>query len=239
MEHLIVMGGRGQVGSAVTEVAADAGMRVSVLDKGVRPSEVHGDVILHVCIPYSDKFVDDVKAEIKRYSPVLVIVHSTVPVGTTRNLGVMAVHSPVRGQHNNLRSGLLSFVKYVGAQSMDSETTAVKHLKSMGLNVETMLSPDETELSKLLCLSRYLNDLAFYETAFKICTKYGVSPNVVKRWTETYNVGYEGKRFSRPELEFPRGKVGGHCVMKVSKMLYDQTHDLWLSKNLGTFKGIR
>jgi hypothetical protein len=238
MEHLIVMGGKGHVGSAVTEVLADAGFRVSVLDKGVRPEEVFGDVILHVCIPYSNKFIGAVKAEIKRYSPVLVIVHSTVPVGTTRKLGTMAVHSPVRGQHNDLKSGLRSFTKYVGSQDREHEQKAVKHLVGMGLNVETFITPEETELAKLLCLARYQNDLSYYETAYRICSDFGVSPGIVKRWTASYNVGYADKSFVRPDLEFPHGKIGGHCVMQVSKMLYDQTKNPWLKKNLDLFKGV-
>jgi len=55
----------------------------------------------------------------KRYRPSVVVVHSTVPVGTTRALltasGLPVVHSPVRGKHVKMAEELLHYVKFVGA----------------------------------------------------------------------------------------------------------------------------
>ncbi len=53
--------------------------------------------IIHICFPYDDKFVDEVKRYQKLYSTEHTVIHSTVPVGTSTSLG--AIHSPVIGVH--------------------------------------------------------------------------------------------------------------------------------------------
>ncbi len=46
-------------------------------------------------------------------------------------------------------------------------------------------------------------------------------------------------KYMRPQLYFPNGVAGGHCVMPVSKMLAYQTDNPWLYHNIAIFdKGI-
>lgn len=234
----IVMGGMGQVGSALVEILQENGKDVFILDKAdddLEPPERLKYDFLHVTIPFGDYFLTTVKNAVRKYDPAFVIVHSTVPVGTTRQIGSFAAHSPVRGNHPNLKDGLLKFVKYVGAHNAKTRMECGDHLSKLGMNVELCNKAEDTELMKLLCLSRYLNDLAFYETAFKACKKYGVAPINMVQWTYTYNDGYKGTKYVRPELTFPMGKVGGHCVVPVSKMLYHQTGYKFFKKNLEVF----
>lgn len=233
------MGGLGQVGGAICALLKKNKERFSVLDKSgdfQAPLQTKYD-FLHVAIPYSDYFLQSVRACISSYSPAFVIVHSTVPVGTTRKLGSFVAHSPVRGQHDSLEGGLLKFKKYIGAHSDKTRQAVASHLRSLGITVDVWNRPEDTELMKLLCLSRYLNDIAFYETAFKTCRKFGVAPIRLVQWTNSYNDGYAGTKWVRPELTFPMGKVGGHCVMPVSKMLSGQTGYKFFRKNLDVFVG--
>lgn len=232
----IVMGGLGQVGKAIANIIDRHGEKAAILDKDFRPAVWSKFDVLHVCIPYSKDFVKIVKAEIFRYKPKLTIVHSTVPVGTTRKLGPMTAHSPVRGQHDRLEESLMRFVKYVGGTTKKAGTLAAEHLHGNGFPAYMLGKPEDTELLKLLCLSRYLNDLAFYETAYQLCIDYKVSPAFMLNWTDSYNDGYEGTKYIRPRFDFPRGKVGGHCVMAVSKMLAEQTGDKWLERNIALFE---
>jgi hypothetical protein len=231
------MGGLGQVGSAIVSLLEDKRRRVYILDSAEEmeaPKNVAYD-FLHVCIPYGDDFVRQVKRQVLSYNPRFVVVHSTVPVGTTRSIGSYAAHSPVRGQHPNLKDGILKFTKYVGAHNEKTRSAVVTHLRELGIQAEAWSKAEDTELMKGLCLSRYLNDLAFYETAFKACKKFGVAPIRLVQWTNTYNDGYYGTKHQRPELTFPMGKVGGHCVMPVSKMLAGQTGYKFFRKNLDVF----
>jgi len=237
--NVIVMGGLGQVGKAIADVILDSRRAdVHILDKHPdfdSPPERLKYEFLHVTIPYTDYFLEAVRKAVRKYQPKYVIIHSTVPVGTTRRIGWYAAHSPVRGNHPNLMDGVLRFTKYIGAHDMRTRVDCAYHLKEIGLKVEVWEKAEDTELMKLLCLSRYLNDLAFYETAFKTCRKFGVAPIKMLQWTYTYNDGYRGTKYVRPELSFPGGKVGGHCVMPVSKMLAGQTGYVFFRKNLNVF----
>jgi hypothetical protein len=228
------MGGMGQVGSALVKILRRK-FSVEVLDIGNKPEKSCD--FLHVSIPYGERFISSVQDAKIEYSPKWVIIHSTVPVGTTRSIGCNTAHSPVRGQHDDLEKSMKEFVKYVGCPDKISEQAIKGHLKTAGFYVESMESPEASELAKLLCLSRYLNDLAFYEVSEYLCKRYGVSKKLVNDWTRTYNLGYRGTKWVRPLLDFPSGKVGGHCVMPVSRMLADQTGDKWLEKNISVFGG--
>lgn len=229
----IVMGGLGQVGSALVKILSRK-FSVEVLDKNRVPKNLCD--FLHVSIPWGEEFMLAVQEAIEAYEPKWVIIHSTVPVGTTRKMGINVVHSPVRGQHDDLEGSLRRFVKYLGCQTREAEREIKGHLKTAGFSVELMPSPESTELCKLLCLSRYLNDIAFYETAGKICQKYDVRKTLVNDWNKTYNFGYKGSKWVRPILDFPESMVGGHCVMPVSKILAEQTGDEWLKKNIALFE---
>lgn len=231
----IVMGGMGKVGHAITQVLAEAGRPVMSWDKEVVP-DVGKCEFLHVAIPYSREFIREVKKGMMRYKPNIVIVHSTVPVGTTRKFGRKAVHSPVRGQHNNLNGAMRDIVKYVGGVVMEKAEKVKSLLALCSVPVEVWKKPEDTELMKLLCLSRFLNDLAFYEEADKICKRFRVDETKMNGWTRDYNVYYKMLEMSRPVLNFPRGNVGGSCVIPVSKMLQAQTKSSFFRKNIDRFK---
>ena len=240
--NVIVMGGLGQIGKALANILDDHNHSVYIIDKKddiLEPPERLKYGFLHVCIPHSENFLTAVRNAVRKYEPEFVVVHSTVPVGTTRRIGYFAAHSPVRGQHPHLEEGVQKFVKYVGAHHPKTREAVVAHLRGLRLTVRAWDKPEDTELAKLLCLSRYLNDLAFYETAFKSCQKFKVAPVRMLEWTWTYNDGYAGTKYVRPELTFPMGKVGGHCVIPVSKMLSNQTQYRFFRKNLDVFVGNR
>jgi hypothetical protein len=231
------MGGLGQVGSALASLLEDHKHRVFILDKAdaLKPPEGDKYEFLHVTIPHGDEFINQVRRAVRDYDPKFVVIHSTVPVGTTRKVGPYAAHSPVRGQHPNLKPSLLKFTKYVGAHQDKTLAAVVTHLRSLGMTVEPWGKSEDTELMKLLCLSRFLNDLAFYETAHKACKRFGVAPIRLVQWTNSYNDGFAGTKYVRPELTFPNGEIGGHCVLPVSKMLSNQTGYKFFRKNLEVF----
>jgi len=230
----------GCVGSALAAVLHDA-HEVYVCDtkdaNGTLLPPAGTDIdFLHVAIPWGGQFMNIVRETALRYMPNHTIVHSTVPVGTTRQLGINAVHSPVRGQHDSLECGLRTFVKYVGAQTQAAGLAAYRHLYEAGFRVEFMSSPEATEAAKLLCSFRYLNDLAFYQWVETQAANWGVDPQeVLLQWTESYNRGYAGTKFVRPQLDFPHGKVGGTCVMPNSRIVYGLTQSRFVERALELF----
>lgn len=242
MAKVVVLGGMGSVGRALVTILSSKN-DVYVDDLFDKTPDVKGGVFLHVCLPYSDSFVNTVVAKAFAYEANAVIVHSTVPMGKTRKimelvsgqLKASVFHAPVRGQHSDLEHGLRAFKMPIGG--FGEPGLVLNHLKSSGISCELWKSAEETELAKLLCLSRYLNTLAWYENASGICSKFGIDRTIVQKWTNSYNDGYYSTNYSRENLQFPNGKVGGTCVMPVSKMLYEISGDEFTLRNIKTFEG--
>lgn len=242
MAKVVVLGGMGDVGRALVTVLSSRN-DVFVDDLFDKTPDVEVIDFLHVCIPYSDNFINAVAEKAFHYKTKSVIIHSTVPIGKTRKvmelvspkLKCSVFHAPVRGQHSDLEGGLRSFKMPVGG--FGDPGAILSHLKSSGISCELWKKSEETELAKLLCLSRYLNTLAWYENASDICSKYGIDRQIVYKWTNSYNDGYYNTNYSRENLQFPNGNVGGTCVMPVSKMLQEITGDEFTLRNIKLFEG--
>ncbi|MBK7804295.1 MAG: hypothetical protein IPJ55_16865 [Chloracidobacterium sp.] len=231
---VLVMGGAGKVGAALVNALKNA-HEVQIVEVNSKP-EVQKFDVLHVAIPWQGDFVSKVNAVVKEFKVGLVINHSTVPPGTTKAIGPDAVHSPILGQHDDLENELFRFTKWVGASSEKIGRLAVSHLAMSGIDARMMGTPNDTETLKLLCLFRYMNDLAFYETAGTVLDSLKVNRNLLNVWTSAYNDGYKGTKFSRALLSFPNGKIGGSCVAQNSKILFEITKNEGIKKDLELFK---
>lgn len=164
-----------------------------------------------------------VQKEIRAYKPKLVIIHSTVIPGTTKKIGKMAVHSPVRGTHPKLYEGIRTFVKYIGADDKKTGFLAQRHLESVGMNTKLFKKSATTELGKLLDTTYYGLCIAFHGEMKKFCDKLGVDfDNAIVDFNKTYNEGYTKLGMShvaRPVLYAPEGPIGGHCVIPNAELL--------------------
>lgn len=196
--------------------------------------------ILHVCIPYKNEidFKTTVLAAIGKHAKGgLVIIHSSVPAGTTEAIAAkhpMTVHSPVRGVHPHLAEGIKTFPKFIGGDNAVAVSTAAQHLEELGIRPFPIYHSRATELLKLLDTTYYGLAIAFHAYAAKLCEKEGVNFDMVMtEANRTYNEGYTalGKpNVVRPVLFAPPdGKIGGHCVIPNASILAEQYgHDLLL-----------
>jgi acetyltransferase-like isoleucine patch superfamily enzyme len=222
MRHLVV--GLGEVGIALFNVLRDQeGDRVFGYDKKANifclvsiEEELGGEVdVLHICFPMSRHFVQYANNYILEVNPKLTIVHSTVEAGTTRKLLGVKVASPVRGVHPDLKEGLLTYVKYIGADLDEVGAAAKTAMKSLKCRV--VLPIESAELMKNLSLSRYGLIISFAREQEEICKKYGVTyEDVVIDWEVSYNEGVYllGRhKHTRPLITPPKGPIGGHCVV--------------------------
>lgn len=210
--------GAGEIGKSLKEVL-DSTYEVHLIDKD---SKVIGQYdVINICYPYSKDFVKITKDYIKKYSPKLTIIHSTVPVGTTRKIG--AVHSPVNGRHPNLAKSILTFVKFIGANNAYDANDAHDFLSKAGIKVIPFASSEATELAKIMCTTRLGMDVIYMKEMIKLCDKYNVPFNqAYKMWTANYNKGYlelGDPKFMRPILVPMRGEIGGHCVLNNAKLM--------------------
>lgn len=209
MEHKITMlvVGLGEVGQAVQKVFNADGLDNY---KNIEPKLLNYDY-LHVCIPYNDSFIQSVKEYQERFKPKYTVIHSTIPVGTSRKCN--AIHSPIRGLHPNLYSGIMTFPKFIGG-SQSSEVADT--FRRAGLKVILCDKQETTELGKLLDTEYYRACIEFTLQASNQCDKYGVPfHEAYTLFNMTYNEGYTElghKEYVRPVLQAIKQKIGGHCV---------------------------
>ena len=212
MTHLVI--GAGEVGTAVHAVLASA---VPAQIRDTAPHSGHADV-LHICIPYSSGFADTVHEYAETHGASLVVVHSTVPVGTCDSQGW--VHSPVRGRHPHLEAGVRTFTKHFGGGRASEASEA---FRAAGVGVRTHPSAAETEAGKLWELVQYGVQIRVQKAIYEWCAARGIPADVVyAEFADTYNSGYAElgyPHFVRPVLDNIPGPIGGHCVVPMSRLL--------------------
>lgn len=215
MKHLIV--GYGQIGQAIHKVLGDA-VWTSRSNPGTYTPKTDRIDVVHICFPYTErfKFYD----EVSRYQAIapLVIVHSSVAVGTCDALGV--VHSPVRGVHPNLEKGIRTFVKYFGGKQASQ---AAKIFEDIGIKTKVYDNARTTEALKLWDTTQYGYLIMIEKMIHKWCKINKVEfDEVYTQANQDYNTGYiELGRpdVVRPWLKHMPGPIGGHCVIPNAKLL--------------------
>ncbi len=222
-KHLII--GTGEVGSSLFKVLRPH-YNIFLRDKD---DDLSGKFdVIHICYPLIKNFINITKNYIKEYNPKLVIIHSTVSVGTTRKISAMAVHSPVRGVHPNLDKGIKTFVKYFGGKKARE---AAKIFSDIGIKTQCFAKPETTELLKILDTTYYGWNIVFAKEVKRICDKMKLDfDEVYTIANNDYNVGYIklGKpNVVRPVLKAMPGKIGGHCIVPNCDLL-----DNWITKTI-------
>ena len=230
MKENIAIIGNGEIGSSLAKVYEAKEVKVMIKDLDL--DTIDKDVnILNICLPYSDKFVEITNSYIEEYKPEVTIVHSTVPVGTTKKLKGLCVHSPVRGVHPNLKEGIETFFKFVGYNDQDAMDIVKKHYEQLDIRVHAVENTDATELAKLTSTTYYGLCIAWHGEMKKMCDKYDIDFDVINKWTDTYNLGYMKLGMSnviRPNLYPPTDGIGGHCVIPNTELLKDEFESMAL-----------
>jgi UDP-N-acetyl-D-mannosaminuronate dehydrogenase len=222
--------GYGEIGKAIAKFYKSPAVKDFQRNDGLKNVK-----ILHICIPWSDKFIDIVKKQIKESNPKITIIHSTVAPGTTKKIGGMVVHSPVRGVHPNLYEGIKTFVKYIGADNKEAAKLVEEHLKGLGVKTKTFFPSKTTEALKLWDTTQYGWMIILNKEIKKWCDKNGVDfEKIYTEANKTYNEGYKKlgrEEVLRPYLKYMPGKIGGHCVVPNCKILNSNISKIILKKN--------
>jgi len=212
MKSLII--GAGEVGKSLYKVLKNY-HKIDIRDK--KNQYLNKYEILHICFPYSKSFINYVKKYQNIYNPKYTIIHSTVPVGTSRKC--KAYHSPIRGKHPFLEKSIKIFVKYLAPKN----TFLKKYFEKASIKIEMFDKPETTELLKILSTTYYAWNIIFCKEAKKLCDKLKLNFNeVYTKANKSYNEGYKklGKtNVIRPILKPIPGKIGGHCLIPNCKLL--------------------
>lgn len=185
--------------------------------------------IMHICIPYSDNFVDIVKEYQNKLKPKYTVIHSTVPVGTSRKLG--AIHSPCMGIHPDLTISMKTFWKYLGGENAHE---VADYFRRAGMRVYVTDKSETTELIKILSTTFYGVCIEYTKEVKRLCDKFGVPFEFWTLWTDNYNLGYKKlghPEFTRPNLIPNMKKIGGHCVLPNSEILDNKFTKLLMELN--------
>lgn len=211
--------GLGEVGEALRQIL-DQQYPVFGYDgkSGAPFAAVEGIEILHICFPYSSRFVEQVKEYQRTLKPKYTVIHSTVPVGTSSSLS--AIHSPIRGLHPNLRDGILTFVKFLGGSQAGE---VADYFRRAGIKVHLCDKAETTELAKLFDTEYYRVCIEFAQNVKALCDRLGVPyAEVYTIFNQTYNEGYAALRYPeyiRPVLQPIMRPIGGHCVKPNQKLM--------------------
>jgi len=141
--------------------------------------------IMHVCIPYWEGFIREVRSYQEHYKATITVIHTTVPIGTTKKIK-KAVHSPVLGSHKDMEKDLQAFHKWVGG---DGAETIVDVFRLAGMRSKAVETSEQTEMMKLMCLAEYGINIAFALYKKNLCDQYGFDSEDFMSWEMDYNLG--------------------------------------------------
>ena len=172
---------------------------------------------LHIAIPVTGKFINNVLKLCKKFQPECIVIHSTVKPGTTEELQgkltIPVIYSATRGVHKRMIYDLKRYTKFFvisanAPRGKWASTTYVKMMKQCGIKTKKMSKPETLELAKIVCDTSYLGWLVNYaQLSNMIAIQHGVD------YDEMWSFSDEIQEFlgNRPKM-FP-GIIGGHCVI--------------------------
>lgn len=210
MKTLIL--GMGEIGTSLYNILKPH-YEIYSKDKGRSLSgEAIGNMdIIHICFPYSDKFINQVKEYQEAFNPKFTVIHSTVPIGTSRKLN--AIHSPVVGMHPDLTKSLTTFTKFLGGE--DASEVA-NYFRRVGIKVHLEDKSETTELLKIQSTTFYATMIEFCKEMKEKCLELDVPYDSFLLWNDNYNKGYEKlgyPEYKKPLLQPIMKKQGGHCTL--------------------------
>ena len=191
---------------------------------------------LHICIPFTGKFVQNVSALNKKYHPKGIVIHSTISSGTTKKLqsklSIPVIYSATRGIHKRMLYDLKRYTKFFAiepkapkAKWAISEYT--KLLKKCNVKSKKISNPLTLELAKIVVDTSYYGWLINYaQLSNMIANKNKID------YDEMWSFADEIHKFlgNRPKM-FP-GFIGGRCIIPNLDLISDKTLDLIKEINL-------
>ena len=182
---------------------------------------------LHITIPVTGKFINNVLKLDKKFQPECIVIHSTIKPGTTKKLqgklSIPVIYSATRGIHKRMIYDLKRYTKFFvisenAPRGKWASSRFVKLMKRCGIKTKKKSKPETLELAKIICDTSYLGWLVNYaQLSKKIAIEHGVD------YDEMWSFSDEIHKLlgNRPKM-YP-GYIGGHCVIPNLKLINDST----------------
>ena len=163
MEKRIVVGHRGEIGSAIFKIfKGTLGIEENIfLSTDGNEAKEADRTVMHVCIPYTDKFIDTVVDYVIQYAPDIIIIHTTCAIGTTRKLYAIfcdadmkikrctVVHASVNCRHPNTEADIRKYDMFVGALNEKEGNEACDYIERFGVITYLCDTPESSEFNKI------------------------------------------------------------------------------------------
>ncbi|AJA91930.1 hypothetical protein A7X95_05755 [Candidatus Nitrosopelagicus brevis] len=198
---------------------------------------------LHVAIPVTIKFDSSLIQLNKKFKPDCIVIHSTIPPGTTerlqRKINSPIIFSATRGVHKRMLKDLKHYTKFFAiSNSAPKKQWAIKtfskKMKNSGIRTKQMTKPETLELAKILCDTSYLGWLINYSQITNVIAK-NFDVNYDEMWTFSDEIH---KRLGNRPKMYP-GYIGGHCVIPNLELINNQTLNLIKEMNTSYSKKIK
>ncbi len=249
MKKDLIIGSNGMIGKAIYKCYGNNKDMVFRCDLDFDESVPMGNEkyiirCMHICIPCKDKnkFIYTVLEYINKTQSEIVIIHSTVPVGTSREIyeqtkNLIVVHSPCCGKHPDLYGSIKStFTKYFGIIPNNSKSfrKVLKIFVELFDKSSFAGKPENTEMAKILSTTEYAWHIAIATEFKRYCKENKVDFNFVyNEWRKNYSNGYKElglEKFTRPVLIPCKDKILGHCVKEnLVNLLKKYMKPTWLT----------
>ena len=232
-----VVAGIGEIGNPILKLLAKHGVVVGfdlnpdLMDE--RKFERYENLktsFLHITIPITGKFINNVLKLYKKFQPECIVIHSTIKPGMTEKLqeklSIPVIYSATRGVHKRMIYDLKRYTKFFAISKNAprgkwASSRFVKLMKSCGIKTKKMSKPETLELAKIICDTSYLGWLVNYaQLSNKIAIEYGID------YDEMWSFSDEIHKLlgNRPKM-YP-GYIGGHCVIPNLKLINNETLNL-------------
>ncbi|MDE1877942.1 MAG: hypothetical protein KGI07_05360 [Thaumarchaeota archaeon] len=232
-----VLCGLGEIGSPLLKLISTS---IKIVGYDVNPKLINESELLkfslmqtellHICIPYGEKFEKNVMELISKFKPLGVVIHSTIKPGTTERLqkksSIPIMYSATRGIHKRMMSDLKRYVKFYSVydwapRSKWAKKTYENRMKKAGVTTKKMSSPLALELAKIVVDTSYYGWLINYA---QLSNMIAIQNKV--DYDEMWSFADEIHKYlgNRPKM-FP-GFIGGHCVIPNLDLMNNETLDL-------------
>ena len=172
---------------------------------------------VHVCIPFTNKFLSHVKSLFSKFSPKCIVIHSTISPYTTKKLQselpIPIIYSATRGVHKRMISDMKKYTKFYALEKNSpkkkwASETYSSLLKKCGIKSKKMSEPITLELAKIVVDTSYYGWLINYAQLSNMITK-----EHKVDYDEMWSFADEIHELlgNRPKM-YP-GFIGGHCVI--------------------------
>jgi hypothetical protein len=214
--------GLGEIGSPILKliskriVAVGYDINPKLMDQKFLKLESLPTELLHICIPYNEKFEKNVISLVSKFQPNTVVIHSTIRPGTTerlqKQLSIPVLYSATRGVHKRMIRDLKRYQKFYSVYDWAPKSKWAKkiyenRMKKSGIKTKTMSSPLALELAKIVVDTSYYGWLINYA---QLSNMIAIQNKV--NYDEMWSFADEIQQYlgNRPKM-FP-GFIGGHCL---------------------------